>query len=171
MVGNLAGQALAVVAVGARQRHQVLHGGVSADPAQAHLLLNRGGQIADQRQAPGHPGDAAIETVRQLLQAQPRAGLQFAQQPSLLERRFAFGLAQRPVQYQGLRLVHVPARGPHRVALEPSQGPHPLVAVNDQEAARFARQGDHHDRDLLPSFGQLSQQASLPLRRHTRSPS
>jgi len=62
------GQALAVIGVDARHRHQVLHRRVRGDLAVAHVLLDRFRQQLDQRQAARHPARAAVETTRQFIE-------------------------------------------------------------------------------------------------------
>ena len=55
MVGNLLGKALAIVSFGARQGHQILHGRMRSDFPEPHLLLDRLGQLAYQRQPARDP--------------------------------------------------------------------------------------------------------------------
>jgi hypothetical protein len=62
------GQALAMIGVNARYRHQILHRDLRRDLAVAHLLLNRFRQQIDQRQSARHPARAAIETPRQVVE-------------------------------------------------------------------------------------------------------
>jgi hypothetical protein len=44
------------------------------------------------------------------------------------------------------------------------KGSDSLIAVDDQEPARFLRQPDDHDGNLLPSFGERRQQAAFTVR-------
>ncbi len=62
---NRLDEADAVSRVGARHRHEVLHGGVRDQLTGLHVLLDRVGQRAHQTQAPGHPAHAAIKAPRQ----------------------------------------------------------------------------------------------------------
>ena len=51
MPGNLLGEAFAVIPLGARHRHQILHGRVGSNLSAADLLLDRLGQLLHQGQA------------------------------------------------------------------------------------------------------------------------
>ena len=164
MPGNLLRQPLAVVAFGTSHRHQVLHGRLGADLSLAHVLLDRLGQLLDQRQTARYPGNTPVEAPRQILKAEPEAAMQLRQKPSLLERGFSFRRAQRTVEHERFGFVHIPNRRPYGVLPQAPQGPDSLVAVNDQEAVGFAGQGNHDDRDLLAPFGQGSQKTFLALR-------
>ena len=62
------GQALAIIGVDARHRHQILHRHLRGDLAVAHVLLDRFRQQFDQRQAARDPTRAAVESTRQLLE-------------------------------------------------------------------------------------------------------
>jgi len=160
---DLPSETLAIVRLGARHRHQVLHRRMGADAAPTHLVLHRLGQLAHQGQPPRHPARAAVETLRQLLMAEPEARLQLGKQPALLKRRLALGRAQRPAQEQRLGLVHRPHRRPDRVLPEPPRRPDPLVAVNHHIASvRGARH--HHDRRLLTVLRHRRQQPPLRVR-------
>ena len=55
------GHALTVLDVGARHRHQNLHGHVRRDRSFAYLLLNRLREDLHQRQPARDPADIAIE--------------------------------------------------------------------------------------------------------------
>ena len=158
---NRLGEASAVGRVGARQRHEVLHGGVRHEVAGVHVLLDRIGQRAHQTQAPGHPAHAVIEAPRQRVERQAVVLMQRAQQPALLERaRGPVGVQQLPKD-QRLRLRHFPDHRRHGVALEPLKTPDPLVAVHDH--VRGAGHHDH-DRHLLTRLRQRRQQPVLPRR-------
>ena len=65
------GEAHAVISLGARQRHQVLHRGVRDDVAVLDVLLDRVGERAHQTEAPRHPAHAPIEPPRQPVERQP----------------------------------------------------------------------------------------------------
>jgi hypothetical protein len=75
MVGNLLGKALAIVSFGARQGHQILHGRMRSDFSEPHVLLDRLGQLAYQRQPARNPRHAPIETPGEIVQAQTKAAM------------------------------------------------------------------------------------------------
>ena len=75
MVGNLLGKALAIVSFGARQGHQILHGRMRSDFSEPHVLLDRLGQLAYQRQPARDPRHAPIETPGEIVQAQTKAAM------------------------------------------------------------------------------------------------
>jgi len=89
--------------------------------------------------------------------------MQLGQQPSLFERRFCFGRAQGPIQYQRLSLVHVPDCSAHGVLTETLQRSNPLVAVDDQESVRLVSQSNNYDGNLLAPFGEGGQQTPLAI--------
>ena len=158
---NRLDEADAVSRVGARHRHEVLHGGVRDQVAGLHVLLDRVGQRAHQTQAPGHPAHAAIEAPRQRVERQAMLLMERAQQPALLERAGRrVGVEQLPKD-QRLRLRHLPDHGGHGVALKALETPDPLVTVHDH--IRGAGRHDH-DRDLLSDIGQRRQQTAFPRR-------
>ena len=150
--GNLTGEAFAVIPLGARHWHQILHGGVGPDFSAADLLLDRLGQLTNQRQAARDPRHAPVEAPGEIIQTESQTAMQLNQQPSLFERRFSLGRTQGPVQYQSLGLVHVPDCRAHRVLTETLQCSQPLVAIDDQESVGCAGQGDHYDGNLLAPF-------------------
>jgi len=164
MAGNRFGKTFAGPAVGARNRDQILHGRLGADFSIADVLLDALGQLAHQRQAARDPRHAAVEPPGKIVQAQTQAAMKFGKQPSLFERRFSFRRAQGPVQNQRFGFIHVPHGRAHRVPAQTLQGSNPFVAVNDQEPVRLVRQGDNHNRNLLASFGERSQQTPFALR-------
>lgn len=157
---------LAVLPVGARHRHQELHGHVRRDLAGAYLLLHAFGKQLDQGQPPRHPAHAAIEAPCQLLESITEALLEFRQQPALLQRRLALRPAQRAVQHQRLDLGHRPDHRFHRVPAQLLQCREALVAVDDQVPLRLVLDRglvlglmlvpdlDHYDRRLLARCGQ-----------------
>lgn len=163
MGSNGGGQSLAGLAIGARHGHQVLHRGVSADLALADSLLHRLGELLDQAHTPRDPAHTAIESPGQSLKVHPEAPVQLAEQPSLLERRFRLGLAQRTAEYERLDLAHRPHRGLDRVAAQTAQRAYALVTVDHHEAARF-RRSDYYDRYLLAMVGQRGEQPPFVLR-------
>jgi len=147
--------------VGARQRHEILHGGMRHELAVVDVLLDRVGQRLHQTQAPGHPAHAAIEAPGQRVEGQAMVVVQRAQQPALLERAVGRVGVQHLPKDQRLGLRHLPDHGGHRVALQAPETADPLVAVHDH--VRGA--GRHHDdRDLLAGVGQRRQEASFPRR-------
>lgn len=154
---------LAVIDVGARHRHEELHGHVRRDLSLAHLLLNRLRQHFDQRQPARDPTHIAIEPPRQLFDLVAEALFELGQQPSLLERRLMLAQAERAIQHQRLALAHRPDYGFHCVAPELLESRNALVPVDDQIAVRLIGHRHHHDRRLLAHLGQRGQQAPLAL--------
>jgi len=163
VAGDGGAEGLARLTIGARHGQKVLHGGVGADLALAHPLLDRSRQILHQTQSPRDPARAAIEATGQSLEIQSEALVQFGQEPALFEGRLRLRAAKRAVEDQGLDLAHRPHRRGHGVAAQQTQCVHPLVAVDHHEAARLARR-HHHDRHLLASLGQRAQQTATRLR-------
>ncbi len=76
MPGDRLGETFAVVAVGARHRHQILHGRVRADLPSTNSLLDGLGQLADERQPPRNPRHASIEPAREIIKAEPKPAVQ-----------------------------------------------------------------------------------------------
>jgi hypothetical protein len=70
LVGNRLDQALAGLAVGARQGDQVLHRRVRDDLAAQHAFLDRSRQISHQAESQAHPAQASIESSRELIEGQ-----------------------------------------------------------------------------------------------------
>jgi hypothetical protein len=70
---------LALAAVGARQRHQVLHRRVRRHRPGAHSLLRRGHQLVDQREPSRHPALGTAEPARQIIEREAVAGAQPAE--------------------------------------------------------------------------------------------
>lgn len=83
------GHASAILDVGARHRHQVLHRDMSRDLAYANVLLNRLREKFNQSQSAGDPTDTAIESPCQIVQTVAEALVQFPKQPSFFQRRVA----------------------------------------------------------------------------------
>jgi len=163
MPGERRGHPFAVLQVDARHRHQILHRHVCGDFALAYLLLDGLRQKFDQRQSPRHPAHAAVKPPRQSVQSIAESLLHLRQQPPLLQRAFMLGETQRTVQQQCRRFAHRPDHRFYRVPAQLLQRRNPLVAVNDHVALRLAFRCHHHDRCLLPRFGQRCQQPPLPL--------
>lgn len=153
VLGQAFGQPLAVLDIGARHRHQILHGDVCGDGALAHFLLHTSRKQFHQRQSPRHPTQAPVKPPRQVLQAVTKALFQFGQQPALFQRRFAFRETHRAVQDQGLGFAHLPNRGFHRVPAQLLQSRDPLVAIDDRVMVRLVLHRDDHDRHLLARCG------------------
>jgi hypothetical protein len=82
----------------------------------------------------------------------------------LLQRALLFGPAQRAVQEQSLDFAQGPDHRFHRVPAQLLECRQALVAINDQVPVRLAFDRHHHDRRLLPRFGQRGQQAPLSSR-------
>ncbi len=150
--------------VDARQRHQGLHRRLGGDLAALDPFLDRGRKILHQSQASRDPGGAAVQTPGQLLLAPTGAARQLRQQPPLLERRIARGVAQAALQEQGLGFAQIPQRRLHRVLLKTLQRPKPLVAVDNHVAIRRLTVAHHDDRLLLAVGLQRDQQTTLTLR-------
>jgi len=93
-----------------------------------------------------------------------QAAMHLGKQPSLFERCFSFRCTRRPVQNQRFGFIHVPNRRAHRVPTETLQCSNPFVAVDDQESVWFVSQGNDHNRNLLASFGERSQQTPFAVR-------
>lgn len=161
--GKRFGHPLAVLDIGAGDRHQHLHRHMGRDLAAAHFLLNRLGKQFHQRQSARHPADATVEPACQLIEAVTEARFQFRKQPALFERGLAFGETHRTIQYQGLGFAHRPDHRFHRVSAQFLQSRYPLEAVDNPIAIGLVRNRDHHDRRLLARGGQRSQQTPLPL--------
>ena len=107
---------LAILDVGARHRHQILHRDMSRDLAHADFLLDHLGKKFNQSQSAGYPARAAIESARQIIQAVAKTLLEFGKQPPLLQRRVAFAEPHRTFQHQSLGFTHGPDHRLDRVA-------------------------------------------------------
>jgi hypothetical protein len=81
MRGNRRREADALVRLGARQRHQVLHRRMRDDVPLADVLLNRVGKRADQAEAPRHPAHTPINASGDDVECEPVLLVQRAQQP------------------------------------------------------------------------------------------
>ncbi len=163
MGSECAGHLFAVTEIGARHRHEELHGHMRSDLALAHLLLDRVGKEFDQCQAPRNPAPAPVKPPAQFVEAVAEALFQFRQQPALLQGGFAFRCPQRLAQQERFGLVHRPHRCAHRVAAQPPQSRYPLVTVDNQVAVRLVPDSHDHNRYLLARGRQRSQKSSLPL--------
>jgi hypothetical protein len=130
MRGPRFGQAWAIFGMGARHRHQILHGHLGADGAAAHLLLHAFRQQFHQRQSARYPAPTAIKPPRQLVESVAEALLQVHQQPALFQRCRSFPHAQRTVQHQRLGLAQRPHQRLYRVPPQLLQGRNALVAVD-----------------------------------------
>jgi hypothetical protein len=147
------GHLLTVFDVGARHRHQNLHGHVRGDLSFANLLLNRLREDLHERQPARDPAHVAIEPPAQLLQPPPEPLLELGQQPPLFERGLLFRQPQRALEQQRFGLAHRPDHGTDRVPAQSLERRDPLVAVDHQIPLRLLG-GHHHDRGLLADFGQ-----------------
>lgn len=157
-------QPLTRLGVDARDRHQRLHRRLRGDLTAADPLLDRSRQILHQSQVARHPAWAAVEASRQLFLAPTRAARQLGQQPSLLQRRVAGGVAQAALQDQRLGLAQIPQRRLDRVLLKSLQRPKSLVAVDDHIALRRLCIAHDDDRLLLSVDLEGDQQTPLTLR-------
>lgn len=109
---------------------------------------------------PGDPADALAHPPSQLLLAHPLTA-QLGQQPTLLQLGEAVRVALTAVQEQGVALVEVQERCPHRVRFQALEAAQTLETVDDQVRASLLH---HHDRRLLALLGQRGQQAALAIR-------
>jgi hypothetical protein len=151
-------EADAVLRLGARQRHEVLHRGVRDDGAVADVLVNRRRQRAHQTEAARHPAHAPIEAPRDHVERESVLLVQGVQEPRLLKHiRGRVGLEQR-AKDERLRGRHLPDDRGDRVAVQPMQAADTLMAVHD-EVPGLARH--HHDRHLLADLRQRRQQPAL----------
>jgi len=87
VAGDGGTEGLARVTIGARHRQQVLHGGVGADLALAHPLLDGGRQVLHQPQSPRDPARTPIEAVGQDLDVHSEALVQLGKKPALFQGR------------------------------------------------------------------------------------
>ena len=145
------GQALAVVGVHPRHRHQILHRHLRGDLAVAYVLLDRFRQQIDQRQAARHPTGATVESPRQLVERVVEALFHLREQPALLQRAFLRTEAHRPREKQRVGFAHRPDDGVDRVAAELFQRGDAFMAVDDQKAVV---DWDDNDRRLLAGLSQ-----------------
>lgn len=144
------GETQAVVALGARQRHEVLHRGVRDDASLPDVLLDRVGERAHQTEAPRHPAHTPIETPRHDIERQPVILVQRAQQPRLLEGALGRVGLQQMAKDQRVAGRHVPDHRDDRVAVQAVQAPDAFVAVHHH----VRRLGGHdHNRHLLTDVG------------------
>src|SRR5437879_10179758 len=95
--------------VGARQRNQILFGGMRHDLPSTHAFLNRFRQFTHQGQASADPTDRASEATRQPFQGQLESLLEFREQPALFQRRFRFARVPQPTHHQGFGSTAPPA--------------------------------------------------------------
>lgn len=157
--GDRLGQPQAVLTVAAGDRHQVAHRRMGGDGAAAHMILDLRGKLTDQGQTPRDPAHAFVHPQGQLLLAQPLA-TQRRQQPALLQLREAFRAALAAVQQQGIALIELQERRPHRVRAQELEAAQALEAVDDHVRVFPLH---HHDRILLTMLGDRGQQSTLTL--------
>jgi hypothetical protein len=150
---NRLGHTFAIPSLGARHRHQVLHGRLRSNVSVTDLLLNRFGKFPHKGQTARYPGRTAIEPLCKFVQAEIETAMQFREQPSLLQGSFPFGRTKRTVQDQCFSFIHVPNRGTHGIAPQARKRPDPLVSVDDDVPVGFLRDGNDYDRYLLTPFG------------------
>ena len=171
---------LIIVRVGAwiarrasRRRPNVLFrftGGELVDrPTSADSLLNRIGELVDQRQPPAHPTYRVAKAPGQFLQRQSKTLVQLGQQPALFERRLRLGGLHQAGGDQGLGFFPGPATGRDGVSAQPAQGANPLVAIDDHERAVGPLRHDHNG-NLLANFGERGQEPPLGFRSHHLQP-
>ncbi len=158
MRGDRLGETQAVVTLGARQRHQVLHRRMRDDVAVTDVLLNRVRECPHQTEAPRHPAHAPIEAPRDHVERQPVLLVQGAQQPRLLKHVLGGVGLEQLAEDQGLRGRHLPDDGGDRVPVESVQTADAFMAVHDEVLRRATH---HDDRHLLPDLGERGQQPAL----------
>lgn len=144
------GHPLAILDVGARHRHQVLHGDMRRNFAHADGLLNLLWEKFNQSQPAAHPTGAAIESARQIIQTVAEAVAEFLKPPSFFQCGVALAEAHRTLQYQRFRFAHWPDHRLDCVLAQLLQGRYPLIAIDHQ--IRIWRAGNRHNHDgrLLP---------------------
>ena len=125
------GQTQAIIGIGARHRHQILHRHLRGDLTVAHVLLNRFRQQFDQRHPARHPARAAVKTTRQLVERIVEALFHLRQQPALFERAFQRTEAHGPRQQQGVGFVHFPDDGVDCIVTELFERGDAFMAVNN----------------------------------------
>ena len=152
------GETHAVIAVGARQRHQVLHRRMRDDVPVADVLLNRHRERAHQTEAARHPAHAPIEAPRDHVERQSVLLVQGAQQPGLLKHVLARVGLQQLAKHERFCGRHRPDDRGDRVAMEPVQTADALMAIDDEI---LRRAGHDHDRHLLPDLRERGQQPAL----------
>jgi hypothetical protein len=154
----------AVFGTDARYRHQILHRDLRRETSFAYLSLDRFGQQFNERQPPGYPAHAAVETARQIVTRVTEAMLHFRQQPALFERAFLRTHALRTRQQQGFGFAHRPDRGFDGVAAQLPERGDAFVAI-DHQVAVVAVFSDHDDDGrLLPALSQRRRQLALAVR-------
>jgi len=143
---------LAMFHADARHRRQVPHGDLRGDAAFTNLLLHRFRQRVHQRQAPRHPGRAAVETARQFFDRVAVFLFHFGQQPALFERCFRLAVAaQRMHEQQCFDLAHrvVQHERLDRVTPQLSERGDALMSIDHQIPIGLL---DDDDRRLLPGL-------------------
>ncbi len=166
MVGrDRPGQALALSLVGARQRDEVLGGGVGHDPSLADEVLDRSGKLPEERQATADPAHRPVEAFREYLEGQAEPAPEFVEKPRLLERGLPAGAHERPPQEDRLQLRDVPPERQDHVPPETSECPHATVAVDHHRQPVLLVTVHHDDRNDLSHLGQGRDKAPVPLRR------
>lgn len=148
-----------VVAVGARQRDEVLHRGVRADVPLADVRLDGLGERAHQTEPSRHPAHTPIEPPRHDVERQRVLFVQRPQQPRLLEHVLGRVGLQQMAKDQRLARRHLPDHRRHRVAVQPVQAADAFVPVHDDIPCVA---GDDDDRHLLSDLGERGQQPPLP---------
>jgi hypothetical protein len=151
-------EADAVLRLGARQRHEILHRGMRDDVAVADVLLNWRRKRAHQTEPARHPAHAPIEASRDHIEREPVLRVQGVQQPRLLKHVRGGVSLEQLAKDECLGGRHLPDDRGDGVAVQPVQTADAFMAVHDQ-VPRLA--GDDHDRHLLPDLGQRGQQSPL----------
>ena len=150
---------LAMFHANARHWRQIPHGDLRGDAAFTDLLLHRFRQCVHQRQAPRHPGRAAVETARQLFDRVAVLVFHLGQQPALFERGFRLAVgAQRMHKQQGLGLAQRVLQHERLDCVTPqlSERGDALMSIDYQIPIGLL---DDNDGRLLPGFSQRRQQS------------
>lgn len=158
-------QEFALLFVGARQRHQVLRGGVGNDLALANQLLHRIGELSDQGETTAYPALVPVEAIRELLEREAKSGPDLREQPRLLESRFPTRAAERSSQQQRLDLGKVPQQRLGQILMKTPQRSDASIAVDHHQLLGGFVRRHNHDRHQLPDLRKRRDQPLVALRR------
>lgn len=159
-VGDGGGQGIGVRRVGARHRHQALHGAVRRDLAGHDQSLNRRRQHADQVQPARDPALGSPQPERDDIEAGAFSIHQFLDEQRLFERRQrCAGLADADPE-ERLASSHHKNLCADEIPPESLQGRYAPVPVDDHVLARRVTR-DHRDRKLLVVLLQRRQENAL----------
>jgi len=151
-LGQLAsagGEAKRVGRVGARQRHEHLHGGVGGKLAAAHKVLDWFGQPLHQGKAPGEPAHRVAAAPGQIAQRKPVGSMDLLDEPPLLQGRAGPGEIEPVGEQERLGLGQVQEQSLHDLPSKGLDRLDPTVPV-DQHEERLLTDDEH--RGLLVSL-------------------